>query len=230
MKNVFLFALLSLVISCRSQTGTPDKLNAEEFEKGLKVAGVQLLDVRTAGEYSSGHLKNALQASWVNPEEFMERVKYIDKDKPVYVYCLVGSRSANAANWLRENGYSTVKELQGGINAWKRAGKPVDGGNNQQQMTIAGYNAMIPADKTALIDFGADWCPPCVKMKPVLEELEKNTALHFQLIKVDAGVHTDVMKALNIEPIPVFIIYKNGKEVWRKQGLVSKEELIAQLN
>ena len=230
MKNVLLFALLSLVISCHSQSGIPNKLSAEEFENGINVKGVQLLDVRTAGEYNSGHLKNALQANWVNSEEFRERVKYIDKDKPVYVYCLVGSRSAYAATWLRENGYSTVKELQGGINAWKRAGKPLDGGNNQLQMTVAEYNTMIPADKTVLVDFGAAWCPPCVKMKPVLEELEKNKALHFQLIKVDAGVHTDIMKALNIEPIPVFIIYKKGKEVWRKQGLVSKEEFISQLN
>jgi len=34
------------------------------------------------------------------------------------------------------------------------------------------------------------------------------------------------MKELNIEPIPVFIVYKEGKEVWRKQGLVGKEELL----
>jgi len=68
-----------------------------------------------------------------------------------------------------------------------------------------------------------------VKMNPVLDDLQKDASLQFQLIKVDAGIHTDVMKALNIEPIPVFIIYKNGKEVWRKQGIVSKEEFIAQL-
>jgi hypothetical protein len=34
---------------------------------------------------------------------------------------------------------------------------------------------------------------------------------------------------MNIEPIPVFIVYKEGKEVWRKQGVVSKEDLLAQL-
>ena len=49
------------------------------------------------------------------------------------------------------------------------------------------------------------------------------------ILSVGAGVHTDIMKELNIEPIPQFIIYKKGKEVWRKDGIVSKEELIKQL-
>ena len=229
MKNVLILALLFSFFSCRSQQASSGKLNAEEFEKGLADPDVQLLDVRTAGEFNTGHIKNALQANWVNQEEFTERVNYIDKDKPVYIYCLVGSRSAAAANWMKENGYKEIIELQGGINAWKRAGKSIEGGNNQQQMTLAEYNAMIPADKTVLVDFGAAWCPPCVKMNPVLDELEKSESASFQLIKVDAGVHTEVMKAMNIEPIPVFIIYKNGKEVWRKQGMVTKAEFIKEL-
>ena len=229
MKNVLVLALLFIFSSCQSQSDPNSKVNAEEFEKGLSAPNVQILDVRTAAEFSSGHIKNALQANWVNQQEFTERVRYIDKDKPVYIYCLVGSRSTGAANWLRENGYGHVVELQGGINAWKRANKPVEGGSNQQQMSIADYRTMIPADKIVLVDFGAAWCPPCVKMNPVLDDLQKDASLQFQLIKVDAGIHTDVMKALNIEPIPFFIIYKNGKEVWRKQGIVSKEEFIAQL-
>ena len=66
-------------------------------------------------------------------------------------------------------------------------------------------------------------------MAPIIDELESTKDLHFLLMKIDASLHTDLMKALNIEPIPVFIIYKEGKEVWRKQGVVSKEELLAQL-
>lgn len=229
MKNVLLLTLLFTFTACRSQPGSDSKVSAEEFEKGLSAPNVQLLDVRTATEYNSGHIKSAMQANWVNPEEFSERVKYMEKNKPVYLYCLVGSRSNGAANWLRDKGFKQVIELQGGINAWKRSGKPVEGVNFQQPMSFTDYMAMIPSDKTILVDFGAEWCPPCVKMKPVLDDLQKNEALNFQLIKVDAGVHTEVMKTLNIEPIPVFIIYKGGKEVWRKQGIISREEFISQL-
>jgi thiol-disulfide isomerase/thioredoxin len=153
----------------------------------------------------------------------------VDKDKPVYIYCLAGGRSAAAAEWMRQTGFKNVLELVGGMNAWKKENKPVEGMSNQPQMTIEQYWARIPKDKTTLVDFGASWCPPCVKMAPVLDELVSTKDVNFELVKIDAGIHTDIQKILHIEPIPVFIIYKEGKEVWRKQGIVSKEELLEQL-
>jgi hypothetical protein len=61
----------------------------------------------------------------------------------------------------------------------------------------------------------------------VINELEKIKDLDFLLIRVDAGIHTDIQKVLNIDPNPrVFIVYKDGKEVWRKPGLcVSKRRI-----
>jgi rhodanese-related sulfurtransferase len=229
MRNVFSVILFLSLVACKGQSPTPVKLNAGEFEKAIEAGNVQVLDVRTAGEFKTGHLKNALQADWNNQQQFTERIQYVDKDKPVYIYCLAGGRSTAAANWMRNNGYKNVVELEGGINAWKRENKPLEGAVEVKQMTLEEYQSSIPKDKTVLVDFGATWCPPCVKMAPVLDELEKNTALHFTLFKVDGGIHLDVMKANNVESLPVFIVYKNGVETWRKQGIVSKEELEAQL-
>jgi hypothetical protein len=45
------------------------------------------------------------------------------------------------------------------------------------------------------------------------------------MVKVDGGVDVEIMKANKVEALPVFIIYKNGKETWRGQGIISKEEL-----
>jgi rhodanese-related sulfurtransferase len=229
MRNAFFLFLFFAFISCKAQPVSNTKIDPDEFEKTITEKPVQVLDVRTAGEFNSGHIKNALQADWTKNSEFTERIQYVDKDKPVYVYCLAGGRSAAAADWMRKNGFKNVVELSGGINAWKSASKTLEGSSTEPQLTVEQYWASIPKDKTTLVDFGATWCPPCVKMNPVLAELEKNKDLHFQLVKIDAGLHTDVMKALNVEPIPEFIIYKGGKEVWRKQGIVSKEELESQL-
>lgn len=227
MKNVFaLLLVLGSLVSCQSQPAA-HAVGPADFDKGIQGSGVQVLDVRTATEYQSGHIKNALLADWTNQQQFMDRINYVDKDKPVYVYCLAGGRSSAAAQWMRSNGFKTVVELQGGMNAWKRASLPVEGSSNEPQMTLEQYLASIPADKTVLVDFGAEWCPPCVKMKPVIDELEKEGG--FVLLKIDAGVHTNLMKELNIEPIPEFIVYKQGKETWRKQGVISKEELRSQL-
>jgi rhodanese-related sulfurtransferase/thiol-disulfide isomerase/thioredoxin len=229
MRNVFSLILFLSLAACKGQTPSTTKIGPVEFEKQIASEPVQVLDVRTAGEFKTGHLKNALQADWNNQQQFTDRVQYIDKDKPVYIYCLAGGRSAAAATWMRNNGYKNVVELDGGINAWKRENRPLEGAVAIKQMTPEEYLTSIPKDKTVLVDFGATWCPPCVKMAPVLDALEQNKSLHFTLFKIDAGVHTDVMKANNVEGIPVFIVYKNGVETWRKQGIVSGEELEAQL-
>jgi rhodanese-related sulfurtransferase len=229
MKNGCFGLLLFLNISCHSQQDSSRTLKTDKFEKAISKANVQVLDVRTPAEYRSGHIKNSLQANWNNKAEFNDRIQYVDKNRPVYVYCLAGARSAAASSWMRQNGFTEVYELQGGINAWKKDGEKLDDENDEPQMTVEQYWSKIPADKTVLVDFGAAWCPPCVKMTPVIGELKKSKDLNFRLVKIDAGIHTDVMNALNIEPIPVFIVYKNGKETWRKQGIVSKEELISQL-
>jgi rhodanese-related sulfurtransferase len=229
MRNVFFLLLFSGFISCNGQTDSSKNVNADDFIKGINGKNVQVLDVRTAGEFKTGHIKNALQADWNNKDQFNDRIKFVDKDKPVYIYCLAGGRSAAAADWMRKNGYTNVVELTGGINAWKKADKPLEGIVEEKQMTIEEYWAKIATDKTILVDFGAKWCPPCVKMEPILDELQQTKDLNFQLVKIDGGIHTDIMNALNIEPIPFFIIYKNGKEIWRKQGMVTKEELLAHL-
>lgn len=79
-----------------------------------------MLDVRTADEYQSGHLKDAFLADWMNQADFTKKVQSLDKSKPVYTYCLVGGRSGEAAKWLIKNGY-TVYNLDGGIATWKKA-------------------------------------------------------------------------------------------------------------
>jgi rhodanese-related sulfurtransferase len=229
MRNVVSVLLFLSMVACKGQSPSTAKMTPTDFEKSLTDKKVQVLDVRTAGEFKTGHIKNALQADWTNQSQFMDRIQYVDKDKPVYIYCLVGGRSSAAANWMRNNGFKEVVELDGGINAWKRDGQALEGATNEKQMTLEEYTASIPKDKTVLVDFGATWCPPCVMMEPVLKKLEKNDGLSFALMKVDGGVHLEVMKAMNVEALPVFIVYKNGVETWRKQGIVSEKELESQL-
>lgn len=229
MRNVIFLFLFFPLLSCTGQSGNSSKIKPDDFENGITQAGIQILDVRRSGEFNNGHIKNALLADWTNQKEFLDRVQYLDKNQPVYMYCLSEGRSSAAANWMSENGFKEIYVLKGGINAWRNASKPLDGNKNLPQISVEQYFEMIPQNKTVLVDIGAPWCPPCVKMAPVIEGLKNNKDLNFELINVDAGVHTELLKALEIEPIPVFIIYKNGKETWRKHGIVSTEELIANI-
>ncbi|MFN8243337.1 MAG: thioredoxin domain-containing protein [Ferruginibacter sp.] len=219
--------LSAFLISCTAQTNVV--LNADEFEKAIAKDSVQLLDVRTPGEYFSGHIKGALQADWNDKTEFDRRIAFVDKNKPVYVYCLGGGRSAAAAAKLRKMGYENVLELKGGINAWKAASKPLEGAANQPQMSLDQFTAAISGGKTVLVDFGAEWCPPCKKMEPVIKTLQTANADKFTLVKVDGGRDQEIMNKYGVTALPVFIVFKNGVETWRKEGVVELKELEAQV-
>lgn len=222
-------ALLATVLFSCQGGAQPADIPVDEFEAGIEKENVQVLDVRTQEEYNSGHIEGSFLADWTQREQFNERIKSLDKNKPVYAYCLSGGRSRAAAAQLREAGFKEVYNLEGGIVAWKRAAKPVEGVARGKQMTMEEYRAQIPADGTVLVDVGAVWCPPCKKMEPVVKELVQSNGSAFKLVAIDGGVQENLAKELGADAFPTFIIYKGGKEVWRKQGIVSREELLKQL-
>jgi thioredoxin len=220
--------LLFIFFSCNGQPKMV--LSAEEFEKALvNNHSSQILDVRTAEEYNGGHIKNALLADWKDEEEFNRRISFIDKNKPVFVYCLGGGRSAAAAVKMKENGFQQVYELKGGMNAWKAENNLVEGKSNQKEMSMLEFNNAIKTASWVLVDFGAEWCPPCKKMEPILESLQKNSGNKLSIVKVDGGKDEAILKTYNVTSLPVFILFKDGKQVWRKEGIVEEKEIAALL-
>lgn len=221
-------AILAILLFACNSSAQKSNLSVQEFEKAIGQKDIQILDVRTPGEYQSGHLTNAFLADWTNQQVFTSRVAALDKSKPVYVYCLSGGRSDAAARMLNKNGF-TAYSLSGGINAWNRERKPLVVDKPVEQISMEAYLASIPKDKTVLVDFSARWCPPCKKMEPVLEKLEKDHGSKFTLLKIDGGSQTQLCNALQIDAFPTFILYKQGKPVWRKEGIVEPEDFIDQL-
>jgi rhodanese-related sulfurtransferase len=214
-----------LCAGCQGQAQQATNLPVDQFEREI-AADVQVLDVRTAAEYQQGHLKNAFLADWNKSDQFFERVQALDKSKPIYIYCLSGARSAAATQWLRANGF-TAYNLDGGIAAWKRSGKPIEGLKSVKQISWQEYQVMLPPDKTVLVDVSASWCPPCKKMEPVVDSLVGSIGNTFQLLRIDGGEQTELSRQLGVETFPVFIVYKNQKEVWRKQGILAGSTIAA---
>lgn len=222
--------MLLLGIICFFQvTAQSGVLSPTQFQQQITTGQSQLLDVRTASDFKQGHLSNALQADWTNAAEFAERVKYLDKNKPLLVYCASGGRSGQAAAWLVKQGFVKVDNLTGGMIAWKQASLPFVTEEVTRQMSAEEYAKLIRSAGVVLVDFGAEWCPPCKKMEPVLASLQKELAGKYTLVKVDGGRDTEMMKANGVNALPVFIVYKNGKETYRIQGVVEKNILKAQL-
>lgn len=125
MKKIILGALLTsvLAISCVNQKQEGVLVaNPDTFEQTMTEPEVQILDVRTEGEYAEGHIQNAKNID-VLQDDFKEKVATLDKNKPVMVYCKMGGRSAKAAGILKEMGFTTIVDLEGGYTAWKASGK-----------------------------------------------------------------------------------------------------------
>lgn len=124
MKYLFvLFSLLFLLHSCNEATTvTINRVTPQEMRAALlQDSNIQLLDVRTPTEYEASHLKTA-QNICVTDSDFMERAEELDKEKPVYVYCKKGGRSARASKILKELGFKKIYDLNGGITAWDAEG------------------------------------------------------------------------------------------------------------
>ncbi len=221
------FLLLSSCLACGQSSQT---LSPGAFEKAISVGDQLVLDVRTDKEFRLGYIRNAMQANWNDTTEFRKRVQSIDRQKPVYVYCLAGIRSKAAADWMRSQGFTSVIELDGGINAWKKESRSLENPVQEKQLTLEDFSAMVGVNDRVLVDFGADWCPPCRKMQPVLDSLQKDSSLHFKLLKIDAGAQTEIQKKLGINTLPTFFIFKNGQNTWRGEGILSTSELKTRLN
>lgn len=216
-------SILSIVSCCivLIACGQQQDLDANQFQQKIAEKGIQLLDVRTIGEYNSGYIKNAFQADWTNPTQFFDRTQHLDKSKPVYVYCASGGRSGAAVDALQAKGF-TAFNLSGGMIAWKRAGKPVEGVSMAGKLSASEYIGIINQADLVLVDFGAVWCPPCKKMEPVVADLNKKKIV--SIANVDGAVNNELLERTNVEAFPTFILYKKGKEIWRKQGIVTLAE------
>ncbi|AIF43453.1 rhodanese-like domain-containing protein [Virgibacillus sp. SK37] len=88
-------------------------LTEEQFREGYRKA--QLIDVREPQEFDRGHI---LGARNIPVTQMRQRLIEIRKDKPVYLYCQSGSRSARAAQLLHKKGYEDINQLKGGFKKW----------------------------------------------------------------------------------------------------------------
>lgn len=99
-------------------------VDVAEFESLAEKGNGLLLDVRTPEEFAEGHLDGCMLMDFNSPG-FRDEVAKLDRDNPVYLYCRSGGRSGRAADIMTDMGFKEVYNLEGGIMAWQREGKPV---------------------------------------------------------------------------------------------------------
>ena len=226
---LLLYALLSAQSCTMSHSETMDKiLSAQTFMEKIKEnPSALILDVRTPAEFVKGHLQNATNLDW-NGNQFQSEVAKMDKAIPVFVYCLSGVRSASAARNMRKQGFKEVYELEGGLLTWRADNLPEtkNPSFDSEGMTKAQFDSLLQDDKMVLVDFYADWCAPCKKMKPYLEEIATTMADQVTLIRINADDNQKLLKEQHIVSIPVLQLYKNDSLAWTHSGYISRKDLM----
>ena len=86
-------------------------------------AGVFLIDVREPDEYAPGHIPGI---TLIPMGEVAGRLAELPRDKEIIVTCRTGNRSGQVADLLRQQGFTNVHNMSGGIVAWEEAGYPVE--------------------------------------------------------------------------------------------------------
>ncbi|HCV43490.1 MAG TPA: rhodanese-like domain-containing protein [Bacteroidetes bacterium] len=124
--------MISLLLGSLSSCGSSREFSdiapgdAEEMiRQNIGNSDFVLLDVRTDGEFQSGHLDGAVNLD-IQLAGFTDAIEKLPKDKTYLVYCRSGGRSGRAMKMMKEKGFVSIYNLQGGITKWKAENHPME--------------------------------------------------------------------------------------------------------
>jgi rhodanese-related sulfurtransferase len=120
-KVISVIASILLLAGCSSSAAGVTNMNVSEFSKKIAEAGVVTVDVRTPGEFMTGHIQGAQNIDFESGN-FENEISTLDKNGTYAVYCRSGNRSGQAVAIMHDAGFHNVYNLNGGIIDWTNSG------------------------------------------------------------------------------------------------------------
>lgn len=229
MKQVFLTFILFISLLIEMKAQTVQYVDAVKFKQLIATEDAILLDVRTPGEYSRGHIQGSTSIDITDPN-FVSKFSMLQKDKTILIYCLSGSRSNSGANYLSQMGFKKVYALQQGLMDWNRQGYALEQSSQAVASTGTTYTEqsfgkLLNENKLVLVDFNAVWCAPCKAMIPVIDKVSADFKGKAKVEKIDIEANKAITAAYQVQTIPGFVLFKAGKKVWSHSGIISYDDL-----
>ena len=120
-KFIALIASVLLLAGCSSNAAAVTNMTVSEFSKKITEEGVITVDVRTPGEFMTGHIQGAQNIDFESGN-FENEISTLDKNGTYAVYCRSGNRSGQAVAIMHDAGFHNVYNLNGGIIDWTNSG------------------------------------------------------------------------------------------------------------
>ncbi len=89
---------------------------------------------------------------------------------------------------------------------------------------------VLGAERPVLVDFWADWCGPCHRIAPIIEEIADERAGELDVYKLDVDAETDVVLRHGVSAMPTLVMFSGGEEIGRIVGALPKNRLITALD
>jgi phage shock protein E len=123
-KIIAMLASVLLLAGCASGVTGVTNMNVEDFSKKTAESGVVTLDVRTPGEFMTGHIQGAQNIDFEGGS-FESQIESLDKNGTYAVYCRSGNRSGQAVKVMQDAGFKNIYNLDGGVIDWANSGLPL---------------------------------------------------------------------------------------------------------
>ncbi len=99
-----------------------------------------------------------------------------------------------------------------------------------QEINVDNFDKeVLNSDKLTVVDFFANWCGPCRKLGPILEEVSEELAEKVKFAKIDTDENLEAAKKYQVSGLPTLLVFKNGEVVERMVGLMPKSSIITNI-
>ena len=99
-----------------------------------------------------------------------------------------------------------------------------------KEINLSDFQAeVINNDKVTIVDFFADWCGPCRKLSPIMDEIEQELSEKVKFTKINTDNNVELAQQYQISGIPTLLVFKDGELIERMVGLMPKNSIITNI-